>query len=127
MNLQSGLLILETRLLEAQINDGYADITLPDDILLKVSGDPLETIVSSTYSGYDNCIDDTSCLQDRAILAPTLDVVESVNQYTITRNSSDGQVYLSFDSSCKSDSSPNVLAQLRTQEFLNSLRCSAKP
>ncbi|XP_047953329.1 uncharacterized protein LOC125199313, partial [Salvia hispanica] len=57
-------------------NDGYANINIPSDLLLKVDGDPLRTIVSSTYPNYMNHGELSSHLHDRAILAPTLDMVD---------------------------------------------------
>lgn len=56
-------------------NDGHASIDLREDILLKSSGDPIKDIISSTYTSYSNNFVDTSYFKERAILAPTLDVV----------------------------------------------------
>lgn len=68
-----------------------------------------------------------SYLQERAILAPTLDIVDSVNQYMMTMNQSDNRVYLSSDSTCSSDDILNVLNDVHTPEFLNGLKCSGLP
>ncbi|CAA0825480.1 PIF1 helicase [Striga hermonthica] len=61
-------------------NDGCAAIDIPEDIRLETSDDPIATIVESTYPMFKNATDDPSYLKDRAILAPTLEVVESINQ-----------------------------------------------
>ena len=91
-------------------NDGEVNIDLPTDIILAESGDPLQNIVKSIYPSYmDNKY--LSChLHDRAILAPTLDVVDLVNQCMISLDQSDGRVYLSSDSISKSDQNSNGFA-----------------
>ncbi|CAA0841640.1 PIF1 helicase [Striga hermonthica] len=61
-------------------NDGCAAIDIPEDIQLETSDDPIATIVESTYPMFKNATDDPSYLKDIAILAPTLEVVESINQ-----------------------------------------------
>ncbi|CAA0812012.1 PIF1 helicase [Striga hermonthica] len=79
-------------------NDGCAIIDIPEDIMLVPSDDPIAQIVESTYPMFKQATDDPSYLKDRAILAPTLDVVESINEYMTSLNLSDGQTYLSSDS-----------------------------
>ncbi|CAA0819992.1 PIF1 helicase, partial [Striga hermonthica] len=108
-------------------NDGCADIDIPDDILLKSQGDPIASIVESTYPMFRSPGDDLSYLKDRAILAPTLDVVESVNEYMSSLNSSEGRTYLSSDNACKSDAGYDYLHDLHTPEFLNRIKCSGLP
>ena len=84
-------------------NDGEVSVDLPTDIVLPNSGDPLQNIVTSIYPSYMNNQDLSCHLHDRAILAPTLDVVDLVNQYMISLDQSDGRVYLSSDSISKSE------------------------
>lgn len=107
--------------------NGHVVIDIPDDILLKTSGDPIPAIVHSTYPSFENSTDDPSFLKDRAILAPTLDVVESVNEYMTSLNSGDAKIYLSSDSACKSDANVDILADVHTPEFLNGIKCSGVP
>ncbi|CAA0824366.1 PIF1 helicase, partial [Striga hermonthica] len=108
-------------------NDGSADIDIPDDFLLHSQGDPIGTIVESTYPMFRSAGDDLSYLKDRAILAPTLDVVESINEYMSSLNSSEGRTYLSSDTPCKSDAGYDSLQDLHTPEFLNRIKCSGLP
>ncbi|XP_019160736.1 PREDICTED: uncharacterized protein LOC109157292 [Ipomoea nil] len=107
--------------------DGGSDITVPEHLLLKCEDDPIATIVDSTFPNFRQGIGDLSYLNDSAILAPTLDVIDSINQYMNDHNPVEGKTYLSCDSVCKSDSNVNMLADLHTPEFLNSLRCSGVP
>ncbi|XP_041999843.1 uncharacterized protein LOC121749330 [Salvia splendens] len=108
-------------------NDGEVSIQLPTDIVLSNSGDPLRTIVSNVYPSYMNPEDLISCLHGRAILAPTLEVVDEVNQFMISLDQSPGRVYFSSDSISKSDFTSNGLAEIHSVEFLNSLKCSGTP
>ncbi|XP_047978732.1 uncharacterized protein LOC125220620 [Salvia hispanica] len=108
-------------------NDGEVVIDLPSDILLSNIGDPLKTIVENIYPSYMDPEELSNCLHDRAILAPTLDVVDEVNQFMISMDQSQGRVYLSSDSISNSDSTSNGLAEIHSVEFLNNLKCSGTP
>ncbi|XP_073120000.1 uncharacterized protein [Henckelia pumila] len=108
-------------------NDGYANIDIPDEMLLKVCNDPIATIVESTYPLFGTMISDTTYFQQRAILAPTLDVVQSINEYMTSLNNSEGRLYLSSDSACHSDKNVDILHDVHTPEFLNGIRCSGVP
>ncbi|XP_019195835.1 PREDICTED: uncharacterized protein LOC109189678 [Ipomoea nil] len=107
--------------------DGESEITVPEDLLLKCVDDPIATIVDSTFPNFRLGIADLSYLNHSAILAPTLDVVDAVNQYMNDHNPAEGKTYLSCDSVCKSDANVDMLADLHTPEFLNALRCSGVP
>ncbi len=65
-------------------NDGEAEIEIPDDMLIKNSGDPIASIVNSTYPSLLENMSDISFFQDRAILAPTNDIVDSLNNYILS-------------------------------------------
>ncbi|XP_042044754.1 ATP-dependent DNA helicase pfh1-like [Salvia splendens] len=108
-------------------NDGEVAIQVPIDIVLSNSGDPLRTIVSNVYPSYMNPGELISCLHGRAILAPTLEVVDEVNQFMISLDQSQGRVYFSSDSISNSDSTSNGLAEIHFVEFLNNLKCSGTP
>ncbi|KAL3623641.1 hypothetical protein CASFOL_032457 [Castilleja foliolosa] len=109
-------------------NDGSAVVEIPEEILIKYSDDPIAAIVDDTYPMFRDSIDDPMFLKDRAILAPTIEVVNSINEYMNGLNSSEGYTYLSSDSTCKSDGSTNdFLSDLHTPEFLNGIKCSGVP
>lgn len=65
--------------------------------------------------------DDVSVLKDCVILAPTLDVVDNVNEHMSSLSSGDARTYLSLDNACKSDANIYVLADVHTPEFLNGI------
>ncbi|XP_073130812.1 uncharacterized protein [Henckelia pumila] len=108
-------------------NDGYATIDIPDDLLLKYCNDPIASIVESTFPSSDISIGNTAYFQQKAILAPTLDVVQSINEYMISLNHSEGRLYLSSDTACHSDKSVGLLHDVHTPEYLNGIKCSGIP
>ncbi|KAL3650273.1 hypothetical protein CASFOL_006676 [Castilleja foliolosa] len=67
-----------------------ASIEIPDDMLIKYSGDLIATIVEDTYLMFRHYIDDPMFLIDRVILTPTREVVDSINEYMNYLNSNDG-------------------------------------
>ncbi|KAM3237639.1 ATP-dependent DNA helicase PIF1-like [Capsicum chacoense] len=66
-------------------------------------------------------------LQERAILAPTLQMVELVNDYMVSLNYGQEKSYLSSDTVCMSDHSFTSLGHVHTPEFLNSIKSSGIP
>ncbi|GAU12842.1 hypothetical protein TSUD_73290 [Trifolium subterraneum] len=69
----------------------------------------------------------TNFFQDEAILAPTLDVVEQVNDCVLSMVPGESTEYLSCDTPCKSDEDHEVQDQWFTSEFLNDIKCSGIP
>ncbi|XP_030963743.1 uncharacterized protein LOC115984893 [Quercus lobata] len=107
--------------------DGENSITIPADLIIKHTRNPMEDIVRSTYLDLQTKITDHSYLQERAILAPTNEVVEELNDYVVSCLHGEEQTYLSSDSICKASS--NIADQdiLYTGEFLNTLRFPGLP
>ncbi|KAL4288144.1 hypothetical protein AHAS_Ahas19G0256800 [Arachis hypogaea] len=64
---------------------------------------------------------------DRAILAPTVENVEEINNYIVDLLSSEEKNYLSADSICGSDAYSDVDIDWINVEFLNQIRCSGLP
>ncbi|XP_019227142.1 PREDICTED: uncharacterized protein LOC109208481 [Nicotiana attenuata] len=107
--------------------DGNEKVQIPDDLLIKQSVDPTSAIVESTYPNFNSRCNDIGYLQQRAILTPTLDMVESINEYMISLNESSEKSYLSSDTICNSDSTYSALEHVHTPEFLNTIKCSGVP
>ncbi|CAH9128946.1 unnamed protein product, partial [Cuscuta epithymum] len=108
-------------------NDGFVEIEIPDEFLLKDFDDPIAKMVDCIYPSFDSVHEDPNYLKNRAILAPTLQVVDSINDYMLSLNGSEMKTYLSSDSPCKSDSNPDFLANIHTPEFLNGIKASGVP
>ncbi|XP_019234577.1 PREDICTED: uncharacterized protein LOC109215028 [Nicotiana attenuata] len=84
-------------------------------------------IVESTYPDFNSRCNDIGYLQQRAILTPTLDMVESINEYMISLDQSSEKSYLSSDTICSSDNTYSALEHVHTPEFLNTIKCSGVP
>lgn len=64
-------------------NDGYVDISIPDEFLISNFSNPIEAIVESTYLDLIYNYHDPKYLQSRAILTSTIEVVDDISQYII--------------------------------------------
>uniref|UniRef100_A0A1S3ZWQ4 ATP-dependent DNA helicase n=1 Tax=Nicotiana tabacum TaxID=4097 RepID=A0A1S3ZWQ4_TOBAC len=107
--------------------DGNKKVQIPDDLLIKQFVDPTSAIVESTYPNFNSRCNDIGYLQQRAILTPTLDMVESINEYMISLNESSEKSYLSSDTIWNSNSTYSALEHVHTPEFLNTIKCSGVP
>ncbi|KAL3652539.1 hypothetical protein CASFOL_002220 [Castilleja foliolosa] len=58
-------------------DDGKTLIDIPDDMLIKEDGDAIDCLARTIYPNIEDEIDDPKYLQDRAILAPTLNIVDA--------------------------------------------------
>ncbi|KAL3618948.1 hypothetical protein CASFOL_037176 [Castilleja foliolosa] len=104
------------------------NVKIPDYMLIQDNGDPIDSLAQIIYPNIEERIDDPKYLQERAILAPTLDVVDApVNDYMIAKMSGDCHKYFSSNMVCKSDSVGDMLGDVHTPEFLNSVKCSGLP
>lgn len=108
-------------------NDGESDIIIPDELLIEQSSDPIADIVRFTYN---NIVEDTvgaEFYKDKAILAPTLDAVDSINQYVLSLFNGQEKTYMSSDSIWKADEQVGITADWITTEFLNGIKSSGIP
>ncbi|PHT74417.1 hypothetical protein T459_21694 [Capsicum annuum] len=90
------------------------------DIIIKIWSE-------STYPDFLSHSNGIDYLQQREILAPTLDMVESVNEYVISLNHNLEKIYLSSDMICMSDNAFTAFDQVHTLEFLSNIKCSEIP
>ncbi|XP_031106061.1 uncharacterized protein LOC116010693 [Ipomoea triloba] len=103
------------------------EISIPQKHLLDSGDDPITTIVENTFPMFRTTPNEENFLENRAILAPTLDVVDNINEYMNNLNEAEGRTYLSCNSVCKSDANIDMLSDLHTPEFLNGIKCSGVP
>ncbi|XP_031097065.1 uncharacterized protein LOC116001320 [Ipomoea triloba] len=108
-------------------NNGYAEVQIPKSMLLSSNSDHIATIVNSTFPMFVNGNSSPQFLEGRAILAPTLDVVNSVNEYMSALHTSESKTYFRSDTVCKADADNGILADAHTPEFLNGIRVSGVP
>ena len=108
-------------------NDGYGEINIPDEFLIKDFNDPIKAIVETTYANLLQNYTNGDFLKKRVVLASTKDVVDSINDYVMSLISNEEKEYYSADSVDKSDQLLNLAFGVLTPEFLNSLKISRIP
>jgi len=67
----------------SELNDGFAEIPIPKDMLITEYQDPLLAIVQSTYPDFLDNYQSYDYLKSRAILASTIEVVDQINEYIL--------------------------------------------
>ncbi|GKE18153.1 ATP-dependent DNA helicase PIF1-like protein, partial [Tanacetum coccineum] len=79
--------------------EGEAEVEIPDGILIKdTSGDPIDAIINAIYPDVVANLSTPGYFEDRAILAPTNDVVNKINERMMKLIPTEERVYLSSDS-----------------------------
>jgi ATP-dependent DNA helicase PIF1 len=68
----------------AEPNDGFAEIEIPRELLIVDYDEPIPAIVESTYPNLVDHYKSHTFLQERAILASTIEVVDQINNYVLS-------------------------------------------
>ncbi|XP_072076535.1 uncharacterized protein [Arachis hypogaea] len=102
-------------------------IEISEDIQVKDWADPIETICKVTYPELFCGKNIDEHIEDRAILAPTLQIVYEINNYMMSLNPIESQTYYSSDKAYPTESNNDLLASIHTPKFLNTIRCSGVP
>lgn len=66
-------------------NDGEAEIEIPEYLVINDFVDPLQSLFDVTYPAFETNYSQPEYLKNRAILAPTLDVVDEVNEFILSK------------------------------------------
>lgn len=115
------------------IGDGTADciakdnetepswVQIPSDLLLYTNDDTTACIVNAIYPNLLHNYSSETYLKDRAILTPTNDVAEAVNDHIVSLLPGTLKEYFSSDSISKSISAHESYELLYPVEFLNTL------
>ncbi|XP_057246964.1 uncharacterized protein LOC125491907 [Beta vulgaris subsp. vulgaris] len=107
-------------------NDGEVDIEITEDILIDGGDDPISSIVDSTYPSLTDHLWEAKYFQERAILAPTNEIVEKVNDHVLSTIPGDEKIYLSCDAISKDEGNLGA-HDIYSTEFLNTIKCSGLP
>ncbi|XP_074298809.1 uncharacterized protein LOC141629753 [Silene latifolia] len=99
-------------------NDGEVDLQFPDDLLIQHVADPIASIVNVTYPDLQNQLWNPDYLQERAIHAPTHEIVEAVNDYVLSKIDEEEVIYLSSDEVSNDDRGIGD-PDLHSTEYLN--------
>ncbi|KAF8105842.1 hypothetical protein N665_0153s0003 [Sinapis alba] len=109
-------------------NDGEALITIPDEFLILDADDPIDSISRAVYGDAISFQQnrEPKFFQERAILCPTNEDVNMINQHMLDKMPGEERFYLSSDSIDSSDRfSKND--QALTPDFLNKIKASGLP
>jgi ATP-dependent DNA helicase PIF1 len=96
-------------------------IKIPGELLLKLSGDKIACMVDAVYPKLTRRYMDIDYLRERAILTPTNDIADIINNYIVSSLPEDEKQYLSCDSILKGQRAHDSYDLLYPVEFLNSL------
>ncbi|XP_057734374.1 uncharacterized protein LOC130949751 [Arachis stenosperma] len=102
-------------------------VEVPTDLLIDTSDNLVEDIINVVYPNIVVNFANPIFFQDRAILAPTVEIVEEINNYIVNLLPGEEKEYLSADIICGSDAYGDVDCSWITTEFLNQIRCSGLP
>ncbi|XP_071739059.1 uncharacterized protein [Rutidosis leptorrhynchoides] len=108
-------------------NDGEVEIIIPNEFLIKQTDDPITSIVDSTYPNLINNLYESAYFQERAILAPTHEHVDKINDRLLQLVPGEEMTYLSCDGVDASDNYMTGHRGMQTPEFLNSLKFAGIP
>ncbi|XP_045820726.1 ATP-dependent DNA helicase PIF1-like, partial [Trifolium pratense] len=108
-------------------NDNDLELKIPSDLLISNSGDPLASIVESTYPQLLQNMNDTTYFQNRAILAPKNSIVNIINDYMLDLIPGEEKTYLSYDTPLTQNVDSQTVDDVHTPEFLNTISMSGLP
>ncbi|XP_021991125.1 ATP-dependent DNA helicase pif1-like [Helianthus annuus] len=108
-------------------NNGEVEIEIPDDLLILDEINPISSLISFTYPDMQNFMWDSNYFQQRAILAPTNDVVDSINTELLNSIVGEEKIYLSSDSLCDTEQQTDLDMALFPPDVLNKMHLSGLP
>ncbi|CAN6913620.1 unnamed protein product [Brassica oleracea] len=109
-------------------NDGEVVINIPEEFLITDGDDPIESISRAVYGDVVSLQQnkEPKFFQERAILCPTNEDVNKINQHMLDKLPGEERIYLSFDSIDASDRF-SFNDQALTPDFLNTIKASVLP
>nr|GEZ02568.1 ATP-dependent DNA helicase PIF1-like [Tanacetum cinerariifolium] len=110
-----------------EANDGEVSIDVPEELLIDAVDDPVTSIIDFTYPNLLNNINNPSYFQEKAILAPTNEVVDTINDHLLNKFPGEEMVYLSCDSIDKNERGSAIDEAIFSSEFINGLKFSGVP
>ncbi|GJW92368.1 ATP-dependent DNA helicase PIF1-like protein, partial [Tanacetum coccineum] len=108
-------------------NNGEENVEFLDDMLILNSDDHIGSIIHETYPDLLQNIYDPDYFQKRAILAPTHELVDMINDRMLSLLHGDEKTYNSSDMVGVADVDTNFSETMYTEEFLNNLNMAGIP
>ncbi|XP_021975067.1 uncharacterized protein LOC110870171 [Helianthus annuus] len=110
------------------VNDGNAILQIPEDLLIKHSSDPISELIEFVYPSLIYNFNEQNYFHQRAILAPTNDVVQEINDRMLSLFPGVEKEYLSSDSICPTEMlNENLDDTLCSPDILNGIKASGLP
>ncbi|CAN6904657.1 unnamed protein product [Brassica oleracea] len=109
-------------------NDGETKIEIPSEFLILDSAEPIEAISEAVYGDIHSLQvnQDPKFFQQRAILFPTNEDINMINEYMLDKLEGEKKIYLSADSI-----DPSVTSSVNNEalgvDFLNTIKVSGLP
>ncbi|GJZ39680.1 ATP-dependent DNA helicase PIF1-like protein [Tanacetum coccineum] len=89
-------------------NNGEAKIDILDEMIINDSSDPVGLVIDFTYPNMLDNLDDNKYFTKKAILSPTNEVVDTINDKMLKVIPGEQVTYYSCDSVCKSEKGANI-------------------
>ncbi|XP_071715018.1 uncharacterized protein [Rutidosis leptorrhynchoides] len=111
----------------SESEDRVFDIEISQDLLITDLDDPIGSIISTIYPDYLLNLGNLEYYQQRAILAPTHEVVNIINDTMMMCLEGEERSYCCSDSICASQRDADFNNELYTTDFLNSIEVGGLP
>ncbi|GJQ98421.1 ATP-dependent DNA helicase PIF1-like protein [Tanacetum coccineum] len=109
-------------------NDGESTVEFSDNMLIPESDDHVGSIIQETYPHLRQNLWNSEYFQERAILAPTHEMVDMINKCMLSLIPGDEKIYESSNSVYIADADDNNFnLDLYTTDFLNTINVSGLP
>ncbi|KAM0864742.1 hypothetical protein ACQ4PT_043732 [Festuca glaucescens] len=102
-------------------------ITIPSEHLVHTDGDKVAAIVDSVYIDFLERYSDPTYLKERAILTPTNEIAEDVNEYVLSMVPAEEREYLSCDTTGNSAEGIRNIDIFYPVEVLNTIKVNNFP
>nr|XP_043611794.1 uncharacterized protein LOC122583457 [Erigeron canadensis] len=106
---------------------GEADVQFPDDVLIKSDGDHIKAIVDAIYPNINDHLHEPGYFRDKAILVPTNDEVDRINDHVLSLIKAEERTYFSSDRPCETESLDAFQQSLYSPDVLNGFKISDTP
>ncbi|XP_025633059.1 uncharacterized protein [Arachis hypogaea] len=108
-------------------NSGEAWVTIDPDLVIENTDSGVRSVVDNIYQDLEGHVGESNFLVLRAILTPTNEMVDLINDHIFKRIPAEESIYFSSDSICKANFHVEDQDLLYSTEFLNALKFSGFP
>jgi ATP-dependent DNA helicase PIF1 len=105
----------------ATISTPMKNIQIPDELCILEGNDPLRSLIDFVFPSNPNVF------QNQAILSPTLEIVEKLNDFVLSLFPGESKVYLSADTPFNFDEEHELEGDLFRPQLLNEIKSSDIP